>query len=49
MAEKEETTTVAVRLPLSQAVQLRAVAEASSLRLSDVLRHVIAEWVAENA
>lgn len=49
MAEKE-TITVAVRLPMEQVQHLRTVVEASDVRnMSELLRLIVAEWVAANA
>lgn len=49
MAEKEETITVAVRLPVSEVQYLRTVVEASDVRnMSELLRLIVAEWMAGN-
>ena len=50
MAEKEETITVAVRLPMSEVQYLRTVVEASDVRnMSELLRLIVADWMANNA
>ena len=49
MAEKEETITVAVRLPMSEVQYLRTVVEASDVRnMSELLRLIVAEWMQAN-
>ena len=49
MADKQETITVAVRLPITEVQYLRTVVEASDVRnMSELLRLIISEWVAAN-
>ena len=50
MAEKEETITVAVRLPMSDVTHLRQVVQHHELRnMSELLRRIVTEWIANNA
>lgn len=49
MAEKEETITVAVRLPASQVIQLREILRTNDERnMSTLLRAIIGEWLHPN-
>lgn len=49
MAEKEETITVAVRLPASQVTELRTIVEASDVRnMSELLRLIVTDWIGGN-
>ena len=51
MAEKEETITVAVRLPMSQVTELRARIPSTPhgvRNMSDLLRLIVAEWITDN-
>ena len=52
MAEKEETITVAARLPESQVMFMRAYVNANSnevRNMSDMVRMIVAEWMRDNA
>lgn len=50
MAEKEETITVAVRLPMSDVTHLRQVVQHDELRnMSELLRRIVTEWIQNNA
>jgi len=50
MAEKEETITVAVRLPASQVIQLREILRTNDERnMSELLRGIVTDWLASDA
>ena len=51
MAEKEETITVAARLPESQVMFMRAYVGANDevRNMSDMIRMIVAEWMRDNA
>lgn len=50
MAEKEETITVAVRLPASQVIQLREILRTNDERnMSELLRGIVTEWLNSDA
>ena len=50
MAEKEETITVAARLPYVHYLELRHAVEDNNVRnMSELLRKIVSEWLAGNA
>lgn len=50
MADKEETITVAVRLPASQVIELREILRNNDERnMSELLRAIVTDWLASDA